>query len=195
MKSDKMNPEQEKNIDELEKKINEFSSILEKFGMDIVTKLGNVTFNIKVLTNKVDDLSKATLDIKSLKPQLKKIIDNQNNLDEEVDLLKSLILKKSQAAEKSNDKIIERNMAATDKKQLIVGDLNELKSTIETMKDPDFLIENLNKIKENIFEYTGGHKILYEISKIINKIEKEKEITSELIDIITEKTTFWKNKL
>jgi len=195
MKSDKMNPEQEKNIDELEKKINEFSSILEKFGMDIVTKLGNVTFNIKVLTNKVDDLSKATLDIKLLKPQLKKIIDNQNNLDEEVDLLKSLILKKSQAAEKSNDKIIERNMAATDKKQLIVGDLNELKSTIETMKDPDFLIENLNKIKENIFEYTGGHKILYEISKIINKIEKEKEITSELIDIITEKTTFWKNKL
>ena len=195
MTVDKMNREQEKEIIELKKKIEEFSSILEKFGMDIITKLGNITFNIKILTNKINDLDKATIDIKALSPQLKKIIDNQNNLDTEIDLLQSLILKKSKNLGETDNENIERNVEATDKKKIIIDNINEIKLRIENLKDPDVLISDLNDLKEKIFEYTGGHKILYEISKIIKKIEKEREITSEIRDMITEKSIFWKNKL
>ena len=195
MTVDKMNREQEKEIIELKKKIVEFSSILEKFGMDIITKLGNITFNIKILTNKINDLDKATIDIKALSPQLKKIIDNQNNLDTEIDLLQSLILKKSKNLGETDNENIERNVEATDKKKIIIDNINEIKLRIENLKDPDVLISDLNDLKEKIFEYTGGHKILYEISKIIKKIEKEREITSEIRDMITEKSIFWKNKL
>lgn len=195
MTVDKMNREQEKEIIEFKKKIVEFSSILEKFGMDIITKLGNITFNIKILTNKINDLDKATIDIKALSPQLKKIIDNQNNLDTEIDLLQSLILKKSKNLGETDNENIERNVEATDKKKIIIDNINEIKLRIENLKDPDVLISDLNDLKEKIFEYTGGHKILYEISKIIKKIEKEREITSEIRDMITEKSIFWKNKL
>ena len=43
----------------------------------------------------INDLDKATIDIKALSPQLKIIIDNQINFNTEIDLLKSLILKKN----------------------------------------------------------------------------------------------------
>ncbi|MBY8983176.1 MAG: hypothetical protein KGD57_09520 [Candidatus Lokiarchaeota archaeon] len=157
--------------------------------------MGNITFNIKILTNKINDLDKATIDIKALSPQLKKIIDNQNNLDTEIDLLQSLILKKSKNLGETDNENIERNVEATDKKKIIIDNINEIKLRIENLKDPDVLISDLNDLKEKIFEYTGGHKILYEISKIIKKIEKEREITSEIRDMITEKSIFWKNKL
>ncbi|MBY9005542.1 MAG: hypothetical protein KGD63_02185 [Candidatus Lokiarchaeota archaeon] len=192
MTIDKMNKEQE--IVDLKKKIKEFSLILEKFGMDIITKLGNMSFNIKVLTNKIKELSDATIDIKALNPQLKKIVNNQNNLDEEIELLKSLIMKKAKSS-KVDENLIKRDVEATDKKTLISNKIDNLKNKINTVKDPDIIINDLNELKDQIFEYTGGHKILYEISKLIKNIEKEREITSEIQNTIAEKSIFWKNKI
>ncbi len=192
MTIDKIDKEQE--IMELKKKINEFSSILEKFGMDIITKLGSISFNVKVLTNKIQELTNATIDIKALSPQLKKIVNNQDNLDEEIELLKSLILKTSKSSEE-NENIVKRDIEATDKKSRISNMIDNLVKNINIIKDPDIIINDLKELKEKIFDYTGGHKILYEISKIIKNIEKEREISSEIKDLVVEKSIFWKNKI
>ena len=57
-----MSPSENKEADE---KIEKFASILEKFGLDIITKMGQTNFKINTLTDKVDKLSKATIDVKA----------------------------------------------------------------------------------------------------------------------------------
>jgi len=79
-------------IKELDKKMNSFSSILEKFGLDIITKMGQTNQKITHLTDNVEELDKAIIDIKGLMPQLSNIIQNQKHLEDELSLIKSLIV-------------------------------------------------------------------------------------------------------
>ena len=89
---EKLNPEDIlKKIKNLDEKINSFSEILQKFGLDIITQFGKSTHNLKILIDKINDLDKSTIEIKGLTPQLSKIIDNQDILESELDLIKSLI--------------------------------------------------------------------------------------------------------
>lgn len=180
---------------DISERINEFSSILEKFGMDLITKLGKTNFNIKVLTDKVDDLNKATIDIKALIPKLNKIIEKQDTLETEIDLLKSLVLKKATSRAKDNEEEIERDQSATDKKELIINKIKTLKEGIGNQENSETLIEELDKLKDIIFEYTGGHKILYEISQLIKTLKSENEISDEIKEELRNKATYWTNKL
>lgn len=180
---------------DVSERIDEFSSILEKFGMDLITKLGKTNFNIKVLTDKVENLNKATIDIKALIPKLNKIIEKQDNLETEIDLLKSLVVKKGKPKIKESEESVERDKSATDKKELIINNLSELRETILEQKDPELLINQLREIKDQIFEYTGGHKILYEISQLIKNIKNKDEISREMKEDLKNKTTYWTNKL
>ncbi|MFX1406264.1 MAG: hypothetical protein ACFFBW_04865 [Promethearchaeota archaeon] len=194
-------------VNDLNEKIGKFSSILEKFGLDIITKMGQTNLKINMLTDKINDLHKATLDIKSLAPQLSNVIENQKGMEKELDLLKSLIANISISAPKkiSENESIERDKEVTNKKDLIFDQLDTLKSDLKTIDDPESIKTELEYIKEQIFEFTGGHRILYEISQIINRLENAKSL-SEPFDKtktslgtietqLTDKITFWKNKL
>ena len=80
-----------KSFKEFDEKMGAFSSILEKFGLDIITKMGQTNLKITQLTDKINELDKATIDIKSLIPQLSNVIENQKILEMDLDLIKSLI--------------------------------------------------------------------------------------------------------
>ncbi|MFX1490032.1 MAG: hypothetical protein ACFFBI_12835, partial [Promethearchaeota archaeon] len=67
--------------------LDKFTSILEKFGLDIITKMGQTNLSIKMLTDKVNKLSEATIDVKALLPQLTNVIENQKILENELDLI------------------------------------------------------------------------------------------------------------
>ena len=43
-------------INSLDDKIGQFSSVLEKFGLDIITKMGQTNLKINMLTDKIEDL-------------------------------------------------------------------------------------------------------------------------------------------
>ncbi|MFO7796831.1 MAG: hypothetical protein ACQERB_15275 [Promethearchaeati archaeon] len=180
---------------ELKERLDGFSSVLEKFGMDLITKLGKTNFNIKVLTDKVEDLNKATIDIKALIPKLNKIIEKQDTLETEIDLLKSLVLKKSESKSKESEDQIERDSSATDKKELILKMIIEFKEGVGDQEVPSNIIEDLDELKDKIFEYTGGHKILYEISQMIKHVKKKETVSPELKEILYQKATYWANKL
>ncbi|MFX1258830.1 MAG: hypothetical protein ACFFAN_13295 [Promethearchaeota archaeon] len=178
-------------INNLDEKMNEFSEILQKFGLDVITKMGQTNSKIKILTDKINDLDKATIDIKALIPKLNNIIDSQNILESELDLIKSLLIQRTKVSES-----IERNESVTKNKKLIFDQFIELINKIETTDNTKLIVEQLKEIRENIFELTGGHKILYEVSQAINKLEaSEDSLSNSLKNDLKEKIGFWGNKL
>jgi uncharacterized coiled-coil DUF342 family protein len=193
-------------LKEFEKKMNAFSSILEKFGLDIITKMGQTNLKITQLTDKVEELNKATNKIKGLVPQLIKQI-NKESLEDELNTIKSLILNITSTPSKKPEveNTIERDVSATDKKDLIVNQLNDLKANLEDADDPQVVKAVLEQIKEDIFEFTGGHRMLYEISQIITILDSanslndlmddNKQSPKSLKKHLEEKITFWVNKL
>ncbi|MFX1410533.1 MAG: hypothetical protein ACFFA6_09285 [Promethearchaeota archaeon] len=178
-------------------KLSSFSSILEKFGLDLITKIGQTNMKLNMLTDKIDELSKATIDVKALIPQLNNVIENQKILEAELDLIRSLIQKSSISVQSKEmeSEVVERDTTATDKKDSIINQLINLKDEVDNLDDPKEVIKTLENIKEDIFVFTGGHRILYDISQIINNLNENDIIPEDLKEIIKEKTIFWKNKL
>ncbi|MBY9021500.1 MAG: hypothetical protein KGD67_10595 [Candidatus Lokiarchaeota archaeon] len=184
-------------IKEADEKIGKFASILEKFGLDIITKIGQTNFKINTLTDKINQLSKATIDVKALLPQLTNVIENQKILEEELDLIRTLIQRSgiSIHSEDVEHEVVERDTSATDKKQAIIDQFNTLNTYLEESDDPQPIVERLETIKEDIFVFTGGHRILYEIGQFNNKLNSLKDIPQDIKDNLKEKITFWINKL
>ncbi len=189
--------ELKKFIEETNEKLSSFSSILEKFGLDLITKMGQTNLKLNMLTDKIDELSKATIDVKALIPQLNNVIENQKILEAELDLIRSLIQKSSISVQSKEmeSEVVERDITATDKKEAIINQLINLKDEVDKIDDPIKVIKTLEDIKEDIFVFTGGHRILYDISQIINNLNENDRIPKDLKEIIKEKTVFWKNKL
>jgi len=179
-------------IKNLDNKMDELSKILQKFGLDIITQFGKTTHNIRYLSDKIEDLDKATIKIKGLTPQLIKIIDNQNALETELGLIKSLIQRIMPHKEIES---IERDVSITDFKQLISDQLTEFMFEIDNIEDIQLITTHLETIKHKIFEKIGGHKIPYEISQVINLLNNKKSLTEELKNDLKEKIGFWINRL
>ncbi|MFW9989197.1 MAG: hypothetical protein ACFFC3_11110 [Candidatus Odinarchaeota archaeon] len=184
-------------IKEADGKIDKFSTILEKFGFDIITKMGQTNLQVNVLINKVDELSKATIDIKALLPKLNNVIEHQRILEEELDLIRNLIQRSDISLESKevNNEKIDRDRSATDKKQAIVDQFNTLEEFLLKNDDPQLIIKRLEKIKDEIFIYTGGHRILYEIGQFSSKINGLEALPDDMKNSLKEKITFWINKL
>jgi len=53
----------------------------------------------------------------------------------------------------------------------------------------------LENIKEDIFVFTGGHRILYEIGQFNKKIKSIRPLPEDIKENLKEKITFWINKL
>jgi hypothetical protein len=184
-------------VKDIEEKIQNFTSILQKFGLDLITKLGKTESRLNMLSNKIDDLSKATLDVKSLSPQLSKIVDNQKVIESELDLIKSVMRQSSSSlsSSKTQGETIERDESITESRMSVEEQLNLLKNEVESMMDIETVRSKLTSMKENIFEKTGGHRILYEISQEIKILNNEKTLSDDLKTQIKEKIGFWINKL
>jgi len=194
-------------IEDLDDKMKSFSSILEKFGLDIITKMGQTNLKINILTDKVTNLHKVTIDIKSLIPQLNNIIESQKSLKKELDLVKSLIINLQVVSPTPQivKNEIERDKTASDIKEEIIVKLTDLKEDLETLEDPQIAISSLEKIKEDIFEFTGGHRICTEIAQFVNRLnssetlsdlyDKDKATSKPLRKELQEKIIFWINKL
>ena len=181
-------------IRNLDNKMDELSKILQKFGLDIITQFGKTTHNLRILIDKLDNLDNATIKIKGLAPQLIKIIDNQNTIESELGLLKSLIQRIKPQKEIESESI-GRDVSITEIRQLILDQFAELILEIDNMDDIQLIKTNLDTIKHRIFESLGGHKIPYEISQVINKLNNAKSLTEDIKNNLKEKIGFWINSL
>lgn len=202
------NPEDlSSSLKEFDKKMTTFSSILEKFGLDVITKMGQTNLKITQLTDMVEDLNKSTIEIKGLKPQLSNVIQNQKLLEDEISLIKSLIINITAPPSKKSGvyNTIERDESATYRKDLIVNQINELEAKIEVHDNPQDIKAFLEQLRVDIFEFTGGHSMLSQFAQIITRLDSaislddlmneqgttSKTIKSEIIEDIPN----WINKL
>ncbi len=193
----KENGEMTNFIKEASEKIEKFASILEKFGLDIITKIGQTNFKLNTLTDKINELSKATIDVKALLPQLTNVIENQKILEEELDLIRTLIQRSeiSFHSKEVENEAVERDTSATDKKQAIIEQFNTLGKYLEKNNDTQEIVNRLKNIKKDIFVFTGGHRILYEIGQFNNKISGMETFPEDIKENLKEKIVFWINKL
>ena len=182
----------EKSLKDIDESMGQFASILEKFGMDLITKIGKINTTIKMLIDKVDKLDKATLDVKGLKPKLNNIIENQNSLDSELELLKSLMQKSTTRASINNISPGKSEQECGPKS--IIQQFNDLKSNLDT-QDAFSIRNDLEKIKENIFEESGGNKILYDISQVIKELKTTSTLSDDYRTQIKQKIKAWKDKV
>ena len=197
----------ENSLKELEKKMTSFSSILEKFGLDIITKMGQTNLKITQLTDMVEELHKSTIKIKGLTPQLTNVIENQKLVEEELNLIKSLIMNLSSLPLRKQEveNTIERDESATNKKDLILNQLSALETNLDSFNDPQAVKTVLEQIKENIYEFTGGHRMLYEMSQILTMLDSANSLqdlmddneqpSKSLEQHLKEKINFWVKKL
>ncbi|MBY8987112.1 MAG: hypothetical protein KGD61_01570 [Candidatus Lokiarchaeota archaeon] len=194
-------------LKEFDKKMSTFSSILEKFGLDIITKMGQTNMKITQLTDMVEELSKVTIDIKGFLPQLNNVIKNQKSLEDELNLVKSLIMNLSSTPSIKTGIVntIDRDESVTDRKDLIVKQFNELEAKLEKIDDPKYVKTILEQLRVDIFEFTGGHSMLNQFAQIITRLDSvislndlmnEQDTTSKTIKVeIMESIPNWINKL
>jgi len=192
-----MGDSKQPSLENLDEKMNQFSEILQKFGLEIITQFGKTTYNIKILTDKVDEFYTTMIDIKGFMPLLNRIIESQNVLESEIDLLKSLIQRANiSITQEELEKISKESEKSIDEnKQSIKNKFTDLIKNIEKMKDFKLLKIELETIKRNIFEVLGGHKISYEISKFITKMDNVESFSDEIKNEIKDQINFWINKL
>ncbi|MHA2399870.1 MAG: hypothetical protein ACXADU_13410, partial [Promethearchaeota archaeon] len=123
--------------------------------------------------------------------------ENQKILEAELDLIRTLIQKSdiSLHAKNIESETIQRDTTATDKKQAIIEQFNTLKNQLNTGIDPINVAEILENIKEDIFVFTGGHRILYDIGQYSKSLNGLTIIPDDLKYDLQEKIIFWINKL
>jgi len=182
-------------LKKIEESIAEFSSILQKFGLDLITKMGQSTLRLNMLTDKINELHKSTIDIKSLSPQLHNIIESQKSLENDMDLIKSLIQKANISAPSNGTETIPRNESVTQVKSSVGRQFTDLINSIDSMTDAQQVKMLMTTLKEDLFEKTGGHRILYEMAQYITKLEDLVTLNPLLKNEIKEKLGFWINKL
>lgn len=83
--------------------------------------------------------------------------------------------------------------------------MSNLKQDLTTLDDPQVVKSTLEKIKEDIFDFTGGHRICNEILRVTNRLNTVKSLSAKLDqnnpksetieNHLNEKITFWINKL
>ncbi|NVM19453.1 MAG: hypothetical protein HWN80_17260 [Candidatus Lokiarchaeota archaeon] len=194
-------------LKEFDEKMTAFSSILEKFGLDIITKMGQTNLKITQLTGDVEKLNKVITKILGLGHNLDKVTKNQERVEDDLSTIKSLIMNLSFLPSKKLEveNTIERDESATDKKVVILNQLNELKANLENIDDSQAVKTILEQIKEEIFEFTGGHRMLHEISQILTILDSanslndlmddDEQSPKSIKDHLEERIPFWVNKL
>ena len=191
----------EKEIIDSIKKINEktdtLSEILQKFGLEMITQFGKSTHNLKILIDKMDQFYSTLIDIKGLMPLLNRIIESQSILESEIDLIKSLIQRENiNITEEDLERVTpSKNKLIRDNKEVITNKFSDLIKKIDKINDIQTIKKELEDLKRDFFELTGGHKILYEISKIITEIENAESFSKEIKKSLTEKINIWISKL
>lgn len=189
-------------MSQIEEKIDNLTNIFQKFGLDFITKIGQQSTRLNMVDDKIEELNKVTLDIKGLLPKLNNIIESQKKLENEVDLLKTLVQNRRfvDTPENGDPEASENDTPQTAEPLLgsvkpFLEKFDMLKKQLVELNDPKKLAETLEQLKEQLYEVSGGNRILYEISRSIKDLKSASSLNNGLKGSLKEKIDSWIMKL
>ncbi len=181
--------------EEVMKKIDSFSSILQKFGLQFIQSIGELKHSNEILVEKIGKIEKELLDLKGLEIKLQEISSSRE-----------IVLKKIYNIEKFmetvNSKLsdggrIKTNLPQSPPKpdhQTPKQVLNDLIKNIPPLSDVKTLRKHLNSAKEDIYVLTGGHMVLFKLREQIRKLRPNTPVDDEYKNSLLEKIQTWKDQ-
>ena len=180
----------EKTLASVEKKVEKFTEILEKFGLNLIQTLGKTNHQLGVLTEKIEKMEKDLIVVKGFGPKFQEIskirmefmVENKNIQAQLVNLGNKLDFGFSQ---KDTSKIIQN----TAKSPLEL--LEKFRKEVKTAQTKSELSQAISIVREHLYIMTGGHKILMELRTFEHKLQSldnvtETDFQNNLIKKITE---------
>ncbi|WP_457558598.1 hypothetical protein [Candidatus Harpocratesius sp.] len=181
------NPRLQNNIAKMEKQLQNFGEILQKFGLDLIQSIGEMKHNLSVLSDKIEKIEHELIELKGLKNQLQEssklreeILVKSNRIEKQVKLLNSKVDQYYQVNFPSANDL---RTSTTPRSQFSQTGFNnspknpaqiiqKFYEQISSAGDYSTLVQILKDLREQIYVSTGGHKILLEIRGYEKNLEK-----------------------
>ncbi len=176
-------------------KLNNFTKVLQDFGLNLIQSIGEMKHQLGVLTEKVDKIESELIEIKGIKKNLQgversreellgethKILSQLSNLDAKLGANSAALI--TPAIEKPNFKNI-----------IEVFDYFSYHTKSATTASE--LQDLFKEIREALFMLTGGNKILFEIREFERKIKPGTDIEeSGIKKNLIQKIDDWREKI
>lgn len=176
----------------LNDKMDTVVQVVQDFGLSFIQNIGSLKHDLQILTDQVETLNKTMIDIKGLGVQIEEINKRNESYQEEIKTIKSLIKSIKMAGKPTTEVKVSAGAKNDANSEKLIEDFAE---KIPNFTKLDDLVNDLEKLKEEIFKITGGHRILFEINKEIQNLKKAEVIEDVQLDNLQEKAKFWMNKI
>ena len=178
------------------KKIESFSSILQKFGLQFIQSIGELKHSNEILVEKIRKIEKELLDLKSLELKLHEINSARDKMVKKITKIEKFMESVNSKLSESGGRLVNTPQGPPKKSHQTPKEvLNDLIDTIPKEDDVKSLRTLLNSAKEEIYVLTGGHMILFKLREEIRKLRPSTAIDNKLKDTLLEKVNSWKMQL
>lgn len=179
---------------EVTEKLNAILKILQDFGLNVINHLGQVKKAVSVLTDKVDSLAEATIQVKGLGTRLGEVIRSNDKITEDLNYLKKMA--RNQAGTQNNH---DNGGTPAPRTPLPSSDtqaaFEHAEKILHGSEDRDEYQQTLQQLQEDLYEINGPSPILPEIRKTINRCKQADAITGAVKSEILAKLEAWKGRL
>ena len=176
----------EKSLQSVEKKVEKFTDILEKFGLNLIQTLGKTNHQLGILTEKIEKMEKDLVDVKGFGPKFQEIsmlrmefqAENKNVRAQLTNMANKLEFghppqdfrqsteQGSQSQSQSNS-----NSKPKPKPKSPLEVLEAFKTQVKEAKAKTDLHQYISSVREQLYLLTGGHKILMELRTSEHKLQ------------------------
>jgi len=181
----------EKTLASVEKKVEKFTEILEKFGLNLIQTLGKTNHQLGVLTEKIGKLEKDLVVVKGFGPKFQEIsklrmefmVENKNIQAQLANLGNKLEFELPQKASKESDEKVAKSPLEL---------LERFRKEVKTASTKSELSQAISSVREQLYILTGGHKILLELRTFEHKLQSLDDVTeTDFQNNLTKKITEW----
>ena len=181
----------EKTLASVEKKVEKFTEILEKFGLNLIQTLGKTNHQLGVLTEKIERMEKDLVVVKGFGPKFQEIsklrmefmVENKNIQAQLANLGNKLEFELPQKASKESDEKVAKSPLEL---------LERFRKEVKTASTKSELSQAISSVREQLYILTGGHKILLELRTFEHKLQSLDDVTeTDFQNNLTKKITEW----
>ena len=172
----------EKSLQSVEKKVEKFTDILEKFGLNLIQTLGKTNHQLGILTEKIEKMEKDLVDVKGFGPKFQEIsklrmefsAENKNVRAQLTNLVNKLEFGHPpqdfrQSTEQGSQS--QSNSKPKPKPKSPLEVLEAFKTQVKEADSKADLHQYISSVREQLYLLTGGHKILMELRTFEHKLQ------------------------